>query len=195
MLNPVPVNIYLEKSGLPFLPTGPCKPADPTGEQHTPHTTPIPTPWEYNPAQPLGRLNTLPTKLKSINGELYSNNDSKGGRECWTCPGEWEWGKEQNCQWMKVGKVTKAESRGGVTSQAPKVRRWWIAELVSWDWELYSKLNCPTLLGEELTSQSCSCRAMQLSPGENNIISDHIAQTGSEWSRVPIATCHMDRRN
>jgi hypothetical protein len=34
-----------------------CKPADPTGEQHTPHTTPLPTPGEHNPAQPLGRLN------------------------------------------------------------------------------------------------------------------------------------------
>jgi hypothetical protein len=34
-----------------------------------------------------------------------------------------------------------------------------------WDWGWYSKLNCPTLLEEELTSQSCSCRATQLLPG------------------------------
>jgi hypothetical protein len=31
----------------------------------------------------------------------------------------------------KVGKVTKAESGGGATSQSPKAGSWWIAELVS----------------------------------------------------------------
>jgi hypothetical protein len=77
-----------------------------------------------------------------------------------------------------AGKAKKAETGGGVTSQPPrgaatnqqrlgdaqrlragvgqqaslpKQGKWWILELISWDREQYSKLNCPTLLGEELT--------------------------------------------
>jgi hypothetical protein len=61
-LNPVPVSVCLEKSSTPFLPTGQfqsclCKPADPTGEQHAPCVTLLPTSREYNPVQPLGKLN------------------------------------------------------------------------------------------------------------------------------------------
>jgi hypothetical protein len=59
----------------------------------------------------------------------------------------------------------------------------------------YSKLNFPTLLGEELTRQSCSCRATQLQPGENNNTSDHLAQTGSELPQVPIAICPVEGTN
>jgi hypothetical protein len=99
--------------------------------------------------------------------------------------------KEPNSQGTKVGQGTKAESRGGTTSQPPKAGLWWMAELVSWD----SKLNCPTLLGEELTRQSCSSRAMQLLSGKNNNRFHHLAQTGSELPHVPIATCPVDRRN
>jgi hypothetical protein len=57
------------------------------------------------------------------------------------------------------------------------------------------KLNHPTLLREEQTSQSCTCRAIQLLPGKNNNRSDYLAQTGSELSEVPIATFPVDRRN
>jgi hypothetical protein len=39
-----------------------------TGEHHTPHMTPLPNPCKPNIA--LHRLNSLPTKLKNINGEL-----------------------------------------------------------------------------------------------------------------------------
>jgi hypothetical protein len=51
------------------------------------------------------------------------------------------------------------------------------------------------LLGEELTGQNCSGRAMQLLPGINNNISDNVAQTGSKLPQVPVATCPVDRRN
>jgi hypothetical protein len=44
---------------------------------------------------------------------------------------------------MEVGKQTKLS----------KWSRWWILELISWDRGQYSKLNCHTLLGEELTKQ------------------------------------------
>jgi hypothetical protein len=49
VLNPVPVNVCLEKSSTPFLPIGrfqSClhKSADPTGEQHAPHATLLPIP-------------------------------------------------------------------------------------------------------------------------------------------------------
>jgi hypothetical protein len=91
----------------------------------------------------------------------------------------------------KVGKVTKAKRREGETNQLPKAGPWWI-ELVLWDWGWY--LNCPNLLGEELTRRSCSCRAMQLPPGEN-IRSDHFAQTCSDLSQVPVANCPVERRN
>jgi hypothetical protein len=41
-----------------------------TGERYIPCMTPLTTPQEHNPAEPLGRLNP-PTKiLKSINREL-----------------------------------------------------------------------------------------------------------------------------
>jgi hypothetical protein len=62
---------------------------------------------------------------------------------------------------------------------------WWITELVSWYWGLYSKLNYPTLLGEELTRQSRSCRATQLPPGENNNRPDHFAQNGKGVTSGP----------
>jgi hypothetical protein len=51
------------------------------------------------------------------------------------------------------------------------------------------------LLGEELASQNFSCKATELSPGENNNRSEHLAQTESELSQVPFATCLVDRRN
>jgi hypothetical protein len=77
-----------------------------------------------------------------------------------------------------MSKATKADSRGGATSQLhrgstnihqrsgetqrPRVgfqqqvnlSKWgkgWILELISWDRGQYSKLNYPTLLGEKLT--------------------------------------------
>jgi hypothetical protein len=62
-----------------------------------------------------------------------------------------------------VGQVTKGSANASGTrnkgrewrwgykpSQLPKVEVWWIAKLVLWDRGQYSKLNCPTLLGEEL---------------------------------------------
>jgi hypothetical protein len=58
----------------------------------------------------------------------------------------------------------------------------------------YSKLNCPTLPGEELIGKNCSSKAKQLTPGENNR-SDHRAQTGRELPQAPIAASPVDRRN
>jgi elongation factor P--beta-lysine ligase len=51
------------------------------------------------------------------------------------------------------------------------------------------------LLGEELTRQSCSCRATQLLPGENKNISEHLAQTRSELPQASTVTCPVDRSN
>jgi hypothetical protein len=56
------------------------------------------------------------------------------------------------------------------------------------DYGQHSKLNCPTFLGEELTSHCCSCRATQLQLDETNRL-DHLAQTGNELPKVPI--CHL----
>jgi hypothetical protein len=76
-----------------------------------------------------------------------------------------------------------------MTSQPPRVGVWLIVELISWDCEWQTKLNCPTLLEEELTSQRHSCRTTELPPGKSNNRSDHLAQTGSVVSQVPVATC------
>jgi hypothetical protein len=87
----------------------------------------------------------------------------------------WEWRQEQQ-------------------ANLPKPGRWWIPQLVLWNRGQYSKLNCPTLLGEEPTKQTCSYRATQLPPGENNS-SEHPAWTGSEVPQLPIATYPVDRMN
>jgi hypothetical protein len=55
-----------------------------TGEHHTSHTTPLPSPnpippLENNPVQPLGRLNPPKTKLKAINSEMQSSTNIRGG--------------------------------------------------------------------------------------------------------------------
>jgi hypothetical protein len=122
------------------------------------------------------------TKLKNINSELWSNTNSRGGGGMLNLPQRMKVGQEAklsvpNSQWMNASKAMKAESRTGATSQPPKSGQVWIPELTSWDRGQHSKLSSPTLLGEELTKHSCSCRAAQLLPGENNS-SDHPAQTG-----------------
>jgi hypothetical protein len=66
---PKPGSVYLEKSVTPFLPTSQfqsClhKPADPTDEKHSPDATPLPSPREHNPVQPLGRLNLCLNKTE-----------------------------------------------------------------------------------------------------------------------------------
>jgi hypothetical protein len=98
--------------------------------------------------------------------------------EYWTNHREWGWGKDPNSPQVEARWGTSIDSSDGLTRNLPKWC-WWITELVSWDWGKYTKLNCPTLLGEELTRQSCSSRTMQLPPGENNR-SDHLEQTGNE---------------
>jgi hypothetical protein len=59
----------------------------------------------------------------------------------------------------------------------------------SWDFGQCRILNFLTLLRERLTSPVYSCRATQLLPGTNNKKSDHLEQTSTELSQVPIATC------
>jgi hypothetical protein len=56
----------------------------------------------------------------------------------------------------ECGKAMKAESWGGVTSQPPKAGQKVDSRVDLWDTRQHSKLNCPTLLEEELTKQSCS---------------------------------------
>jgi hypothetical protein len=124
--------------------------------------------------------------------------------------------QELNFQWIKIGIVTKAESGvrvtsqplrgaelalievrqgtkfeswGRVTSQLPK------AWLVVYNWpgivilRMVLKTEFSHLSGEELTRQSCSYRAMQLPPAENNNRSEHLAQTSSELPQTPNTTC------
>jgi hypothetical protein len=98
-----------------------------------------------------------------------------------------------------VGQGISTESRGGVTSQPPRggaehsasrgsMRNkgrelWWGnkphhgASPVGLRAILKTELSS---LGEELTRQSCSHRATQLLPDENNNRLDYLAQTGSK---------------
>jgi hypothetical protein len=53
------------KNAVPSLPASQlqsclCESAEQTVEHHTPCVTPLPNPWENNPAQPLNRLNPKP---------------------------------------------------------------------------------------------------------------------------------------
>jgi hypothetical protein len=64
MLNPIPVIVYLKKSGMPILSAISFKAAcvhlqneQVSNTHHTQPHPPTPTPQEHNPAQPLGRLN------------------------------------------------------------------------------------------------------------------------------------------
>jgi hypothetical protein len=57
---------------------------------------------------------------------------------------------------MNVGKATKAESWDGATGQPPKAVQVVDLRADHWDRGHHSNLNYPTLLGEELTKQSCS---------------------------------------
>jgi hypothetical protein len=97
------------------------KPAEQTSEQHTLFMTPYLPPSNITQHNPGQIESPTPTKLKSINSEFQTNTDSRCGVEHRTCPKEQGWGMEPNCQWRKMGKLTKTESGGVVTSQLPKV--------------------------------------------------------------------------
>jgi hypothetical protein len=84
---------------------------------------------------------------------------------------------------VKPRKAAKIESGVGQQANLPK------------QGQQYSKLNCPTLLGEELTTQICTYRTTQLPPGENNNRPAHLALTGSELPQAPVALCLVDRRS
>jgi hypothetical protein len=107
-----------------------------------------------------------------------SKTDSKG-----------RWGTKLWERWQEENLNT--ESRGGTRSQHSRARAWQITELISWYCGQGTTLSCPTLLGKELTSQSCS----QLLPGKNSNISDHLGQSGSEQPQTSIVTCIMGRRD
>jgi hypothetical protein len=98
------------------------------------------------------------------------------------------------CEWWH-GEEKNAASGGGARSQSPRTGTWQITELIYRDCGWYTKLNCPTLLEKELTSQSCRCGVTQLPPGEKSNRSDHLGQSGSEQSQTSIATCPVGRRN
>jgi hypothetical protein len=78
--------------------------------------------------------------------------------------------------------------------QPPRAGAWKITELISWECGWCTKLNCPTLLGEELTGQSCGCGVTNLLPGKNSNISDHHGQSGNEQPQTSIANCLEGRR-
>jgi hypothetical protein len=117
------------------------------------------------------------------------------GVECWTCLGEWGWGKGLICQCQILSKWMQEKQQrltAGVRWQANlpedplapsrnmESHKCWDQE---WDEKPTSqskayggsqsrslgqgeafKTELPTLLGEELTKQSCNWRAMQLLP-------------------------------
>jgi hypothetical protein len=68
----------------------------------------------------------------------------------------------------------KVERRGRVTGQPPEAGKVVDPGTNLRDRGQYSKLNCPTVLREELIKQSCSWKAMQLLSSENNSF-DHPA--------------------
>jgi hypothetical protein len=115
------------------------------------------SPWEHNPAQPLDKWNPYPQqnwKAQTVNCILIPTAEMEV--EHLTCPQRMGMGQGAelsvpNSQWTNVGKATKAESRRGTTSQPPKAGQVVDPRAVSWHGGQYSKLNCSTLLGEELT--------------------------------------------
>jgi hypothetical protein len=124
-----------------------CIPAEWTSEQHTPYVWLLYLPirniiqhrlWAYWIPPPKKKKS-----LKTIGSKLQSNTRSWAGVVCRTFPSEGGWGKESNSQWMKVGKVTKHENRGGVTRQPSKgeqvVESW--AGLMSLRLELKTELS------------------------------------------------------
>jgi hypothetical protein len=130
--------------------------------------------------QLLGRLNLLPTQNKTEKhkqriiifhwhcgwGRMMKQPWRMGegqGAELSASRGEtrkkhWEWGWDDK---------SNSQSRGVANRWASLVRL-----------RVYSKLNYPTLLGEEMTSQICSGRANTAAPGRYNNRLDHLVQTG-----------------
>jgi hypothetical protein len=98
---------------------------------------------------------------------------------------------------VRQGRGKQQRLKVGVGQQAnlPKWGRWCGG---SWSWSPGpedSTQNWTALpLCEEPTKLKCSCSAMELLPGEYNS-SDHPAWAVSELSKLPIATCPVDRKN
>jgi hypothetical protein len=105
---------------------------------------------------------------------------------------EWGWGEKQNPASGNVARNKCWEKGWGKkpTSQSGSMMDHW-ANLCGG----CTKLNCPTLLGEMLTRQSCVCGVIQLLSGKKSNLSDHLGQSGSKQSQTLLATCHLDRRN
>jgi hypothetical protein len=164
--------LCFEKSHLPSFPAGlvqSClhKSANPTGEYHAPHTLP------RTQSSAAHRQIAHPTPTKLNNTDIEYDLLLTAGME-WNAEPTSENGGGVSSQILSVGArwSTSAESGDGVRSQPPRAGAWWITELISWDCGWCTKLNCPILLGEELTFQSHSCGAIQLLPGKTSIISD-----------------------
>jgi hypothetical protein len=102
-------------------------------------------------------------------------------------------GNKQTSQkkWTSTEQRSKEAQRlrAGVGQQAnlSKWGKWWIPVLISWNRGQHSKLNCPTLLGEELTKQSCSWRTMKTTTALTILHTDSC--------HLPIATNPVDRRS
>jgi hypothetical protein len=57
------------------------------------------------------------------------------------------------------------------------------------------KTELPHLAGRGINQTFAAVGQGSYQTGENNNSSDHPAQTGSELSQLPFATCPVDRRN
>jgi hypothetical protein len=118
--------------------------------------------------------------------------ESKGRERSWTLR---LGGRTRNKSWeQEWGEELTLNAGLGLEANLPEEK---CGRLLnhSWDYGWLTKLNCPTFLGEELTSQSCGWAATQQLPGENSNISDHLGWSGGEKPQTSIVTCLIGRRN
>jgi hypothetical protein len=111
--------------------------------------------------------------------------ENRGEARSWTS--EWRWEKQQRLR-VEDGGGWGVSGGSQPTSQSRAVVDCWASLLRL---RVVLKTELPHLSGKGADSQSCSCRTMQLPPGENNR-SDHFALTGSELPQVSITACPVD---
>jgi hypothetical protein len=93
-------------------------------------------------------------------------------------------------------KKLTSKSEGGVRSQTLRAGAWRIFELISWDCGQGTKLSCPKVLEEGLTSQRQSdFGAPQLLPSISRNIFDRLGESGSEKPQSSMQTYPVSRRD
>jgi hypothetical protein len=119
-----------------------CETAEWTSEHHAPHSTSLPPPRKIILCSPWADWTPPPAKLKTMNTELQSNTDRRGGGGILNLPQRTGMGQGAefsalNSHWTNVGKPSNAEngdratnqsSRGAVNTQlrSGKTQRLWV---------------------------------------------------------------------